>query len=526
MPRFIRPLVAGLVASSLLACIGPAVAEGHSPGARGGTDPIEVGLPADVQLPVPVRDVTDSDSDLRGTRNEVTVLVSHGTDSPTVTKLRADSATAAAALADALDDEPGMVAAPTSRLRAFSIPPEPLSQQQWNLAMVRATPAWEVSRGAHVVVAVIDTGVDRSHPDLVGRVLTEIDLLPEVAPLPEQNGHGTRVASIIAAAINGIGMAGVAPQASILPVSALDPQGFGDSSTVARAIIRAADAGARVINLSLGGPDRDPILDQACSYAFHKGAVVVAAGGNSSLAGNQVQYPAASPHVVAVSSVNDSGDHSAFSNSGSHIDLAAPGESILAAIPASGGQGAGYNRESGTSFSAPHVAGTVALMLAANPDLSADAAATMVRLTALDDRSRNGRDRQLGWGLLQADRAVQIARLLARSNLGPQPRLKLARLNARPEPGHKGQVSTFATRVRAQRPDGTWRNSPFPSAVRIEFKARGTSRYHFFAKIASGARGRAVLKAIPPRSGRWRARVKQPWGKWTASDADYLRVLR
>ena len=106
-------------------------------------------------------------------------------------------------------------------------------------------------------------------------------------------------------------MAGVAPQATILPISALDPAGYGDSSTVARGIIAAADAGARVINLSLGGPDRDPVLDEACAYAFAKGAVVVAAGGNSYLTGNQVQYPAASPNVLAVASVDRTGNPSA-----------------------------------------------------------------------------------------------------------------------------------------------------------------------------------------------------------------------
>jgi subtilisin family serine protease len=129
-----------------------------------------------------------------------------------------------------------------------------------------------------------------------------------VTPLPEQNGHGTRVASLIAGALNQVGMAGVAPGATILPVAALDPSGVGDSSTVARAIIAAADAGARVINLSLGGPGRDPVLDQACRYAFTKGAVLVAAAGNSYQSGNQVQYPAASPNVLAVASVDGAGN--------------------------------------------------------------------------------------------------------------------------------------------------------------------------------------------------------------------------
>ena len=243
--------------------------------------------------------------------------------------------------------------------------------------MVGAPDAWATSQGAGVVVAVIDTGLDAAHPDLAGRVLPEIDLLPDVTPAPEQNGHGTRVASIIAGSLNATGMAGVAPQATILPVSALDPAGYGDSSTVARGIIAAADAGARVINLSLGGPDKDPVLDQACAYAFAKGAVVVAAGGNSYLTGNQVQYPAASPNVLAVASVDRTGNPSGFSNTGPHIDIAAPGEGVLAALP-----GGGYDEESGTSFAAPHVAAAVALVLSANPGAQCRGG----RLRRADDR--------------------------------------------------------------------------------------------------------------------------------------------
>ena len=277
--------------------------------------------------------------------------------------------------------------------------------------------------------------MDATHPDLAGRVLPEIDLLPEVTPLPEQNGHGTRVASLIAGSLNGFGMAGIAPQSTILPVSALDPAGYGDSSTVARAIIAAADAGARVINLSLGGPDQDPVLDQACAYAFARGAIVVAAGGNSYLTGNQIQYPAASPNVLAVASVDRTGNPSGFSNTGPHIDIAAPGEMVLAALP-----GAVFDEESGTSFAAPQVSATVALVLAVNPSLTAAEAASVVQMNAADDISGNGRDDQLGQGLLRADRAVAAA--IDHAALGPAGRLPAAaqalQRDARAGPAREG----------------------------------------------------------------------------------------
>ena len=524
MPRFTRPLIAGAAAMALLAGMSPAAADDAAPEAPVATDPTpaEVGLPDGVTLPVPAQDVTDTDESLRSTSNEVSVLVQNGGGTPTVTKLRADSSAEAADLAADLDAQPGVVAAPTTRLRAFeAINPEPLGPSQWNLPMVGAPDAWASSQGANVVVAVIDTGIDAAHPDLAGRVLPEIDLLPEVTPAPEQNGHGTRVASIIAGSLNAIGMAGVAPQATILPVSALDPAGYGDSSTVARGIIAAADAGARVINLSLGGPDQDPVLDQACAYAFARGAVVVAAGGNSYLTGNEVQYPAASPNVLAVASVDRTGNPSGFSNTGPHIDIAAPGEGVLAALP-----GLGYDEESGTSFAAPHVAAAVALVLSANPALNAAEAASVVQMTAADDISGNGRDDQLGQGIVRADRAVAAALTMTSTGLPANARVRLRGFNALGEPGRRGQPTAFTVQVQARYPDRIWRGDPVPTLVRFEFRPSGSRKYRQVAVVASGADGRATMQAVPARSGKWRARVQQANGRWSASGSDFLKVRR
>lgn len=535
MTWFIRQFTVGVVAVGVLAGTSPAVADDNGPES---VPAASTALPEGMETPVPAEDVTESDQSLQNTTNEVSVLIYHGSGSPTVTKLRAATAAGAAELASSLDARPGIVAARTTRLHALKAPnPEPMAASQWNLPMIGATDAWAVSRGAGVVVAVVDTGVDGTHPDLAGRVLPEIDLLPDVAPAPEQNGHGTRVASIIAGSINKFGMAGVAPQATILPVSALDPDGMGDSSTVARAVIAAADAGARVINLSLGGPDKDPVLDRACAYATAKGSVVVAAGGNGYETGNHVQYPAASRHVLAVASVDRAGMRSAFSNTGAYIDIAAPGEGVLAAIP-----GAKFDEESGSSFAAPQVAGTLALVLSANPGLNATEAATVVKMTADPGISSSGTDGQFGRGILRADNAVASAVKITPSGAPGYSKVRLRGFNALGEPGHRGRATSFVVKAQTLGQDRVWRSHPAPLAVRFqdqvwkadalpilvrfEFRPEGSSKYRKVSVTATGADGRAVLRTVPTRSGTWRARVQQPNGTWTASGTDFLKVIR
>lgn len=535
MPRFSHQLVVGVVVMGILGGTAPA---GALASEADPTQTVVTGLTQGVDLQSPAQDVTESDHSLKNTTNEVSVLVDHGDGSPTVTKLRTATAAEATELASSLDSRPGVVAAPTTRLQVLAAPnPEPMAASQWNLPMVGATDAWAISQGARVVVAVIDTGVDGTHPDLAHRVLPEIDLLPDVSPTPEQNGHGTRVASIIAGSLNAFGIAGVAPQATILPVSALDPEGFGDSSTVARAIIAAADAGARVINLSLGGPDKDPVLDRACAYATAKGSVVVAAGGNTYLTGNRVQYPAASPHVLAVASVDRAGNPSDFTNTGSYIDIAAPGEGVVAAIP-----GGTFDEESGSSFAAPHVAGTLALVLSANPGLNATEAAAIVKMTATPTAGTTVTDRQVGRGILRADSAVASALKITPSATPAYSRVRLRGFDAVGEPARRGRSTTFTVTVQTLNHDGVWRTRPVPIAlrfekqvwkaeavpilVRFEFRPEGARKFRKISVTATGADGRAVLRTVPPRSGTWRARVQQPNGSWTASSTDYLKVRR
>jgi hypothetical protein len=273
-----------------------------------------------------------------------------------------------------------------------------------------------------------------------------------------------------------------------------------------------------VINLSLGGPDPDPVLDSACAYAHAQGAIVVAAAGNSHLYGNEAQYPAASPNVVAVGAVDSTGARASFSNTGPYLDLVAPGQDVLAAI-----HGGRYDRQSGTSFAAPHVSGTLAIVAAANPELSAPEVVSLTQLTAQDDSRGNGRDRQYGYGLVRADHAAATSQALRHVGIPMSVRVRPGRFNARPEPIVRGEVATFTAKVRALFPDGVWRASPVPVEVFFQFK-RKDRRYRTVAVVASTSEGRATLRKAPRRSGWWRARVKRPGGGWQASRADFLKV--
>lgn len=468
-------------------------------------------------FPVAAREITGRETSLRDARREVVVMTRDG-KRLRVRKYRTTSAAAAAKLTEYLNARPGVVATRNSTVRALGLQTEPYGVKQYDMPMIGAPAAWANSQGAGVTVAVLDTGVDARVADLAGRVLPELDMLPNVAPSPDSNGHGTLVASIIAAAHDGTGIAGVAPAANILPVAALDELGYGDVETVARGIIAAADAGARVINMSLGGPDRDKVLDAACEYAHARGAVLVAAAGNSKTDGNHRQYPAASPEVIAVASTDASGSVSKFSNTGSYIDIAAPGEHIYGSVP-----GGGTESMDGTSAAAPHVSGTVALAAAANPGLSADDLTGVVLGTAVS--STGLRTNSLGSGLVRADLAVAQAIAL---NV-PKAQVTGVRLinsfDAAPEPVKRHRQAVLVARVRALGLDGVWQPAP-PDyySVRFEFRRSGAKGYKTITQSAVVLGGYASTQVKVTKSGRWRAVIDLTDGTKAVSHSDYLAV--
>jgi len=283
--------------------------------------------------------------------------------------------------------------------------------------------AWAVTRGAGIKVAVIDTGVDASHPDLSGQVLMGKAFLSfttnatALNPRIDSCGHGTHVAGTIAARRgNALGITGAAPEVRIMPVKVLDRlKGCGGySSDVANGIKWSANNGARVINLSLGGSTRDPAQDAAIAYARSKGVVVVAAAGNNWYSStcnpsgnNATSYPGASPGVIGVGAMDPAFARACFSNVGSYVDVTAPGTGILSTYPAAmTSQGyAPYMYMSGTSMATPHVASAAALVLAKWPTCSPDRVQGRLQATARR-LGTTGRNNNFGYGLIDPAKAV------------------------------------------------------------------------------------------------------------------------
>ncbi|AKM84926.1 MAG: peptidase S8 and S53 subtilisin kexin sedolisin [candidate division Kazan bacterium GW2011_GWA1_50_15] len=294
--------------------------------------------------------------------------------------------------------------------------------QQWYLSKIGIDRAWDTTTGSDLVIAVVDTGVDLNHADLAGKFWTNSDEIPNNSIDDDHNGyvddylgydfvdrdatpqdlhgHGTGIASIIAArSNNGIGITGINWQARIMALRALNSIGGGDFETVATAIRYATDNGARVINMSFGSFTDMSVLASAINYAISHSVVIVAAVGNNSA--GTIYYPAAYPQVIAVSSLNSADQLSTFSNYGPGVDVAAPGERIAMADLSSSAPSI-YAEGSGSSFAAAIVTGTVSLMLARNPSLSPAQIETILKLTAdnLNDPAR------FGAGRVNASRAV------------------------------------------------------------------------------------------------------------------------
>ncbi|MEH1098240.1 type VII secretion-associated serine protease mycosin [Micromonospora sp. CPCC 205561] len=294
-------------------------------------------------------------------------------------------------------------ASPLAPARPVSAPPWP--QQRY--APERLAP---FATGAGVTVAVVDSGVDARHPQLSGRILDGTDLLdPGGDGSRDCAGHGTGVASIIAAGPrDGVAFRGLAPDARILPVRVSEQQvveGRESGRTVsagefARAIRWAVDHDADVLNLSVVLYADDPAVRAAVGYAVDRDVVVVAAAGNLHDAGDPRPYPAAYDGVLGVGAIGLDGARAPFSQTGSYVDLVAPGSEVLMAAP-----GQGHHRAEGTSYAAPFVAATAALLRQYRPELSAAQVAQRIMATA-DPAPGGVRGGGYGAGVLNPYRAV------------------------------------------------------------------------------------------------------------------------
>ncbi|SEN62883.1 S8 family serine peptidase [Paenibacillus sp. OV219] len=284
---------------------------------------------------------------------------------------------------------------------ASNDPKLPLEQ---HLDQIGAKEAWNtVHDQTAITIAVIDTGVDLNHPDLVDNLIPGTNLVSP-GKLPEDdNGHGTSVAGVLAGEGNNrIGVAGILWHARIMPIKALDADGYGDEERLGKAIVYAVDHGARIVVLSVGLYRYSLYLKDIAAYAESKGALLVAASGNDGVTfGSRadVKFPAAYPTVVAVAGADPDGNPEPRSNTGPEIDLAAPWHVYTTAI------GGGYKSEEGTSMAAPQVAAAAALVWAMHPDYKPYQVRSLLRQTALDI-GEPGFDLASGYGLLQVDNAV------------------------------------------------------------------------------------------------------------------------
>ena len=285
-------------------------------------------------------------------------------------------------------------------------PNDPNFPSQWHLTAIQTPYAWALTQGSsNVIVAVIDSGADWTHPDLSSKLVPGWNFLTGTSATQDSggdSGHGTAVSGVAAAATNnGAGVAGVGWSTMVMPLEILDSTGSATYSNLASAIDYAADHGARIINISLSGSTASSTLQSAESYAWNKGAVIFAAAGNS--ANSTPNYPAADPNVVAVSATDVNGTFASFSSYGSWIDLSAPGNNILTTMT-----GGGYGYWYGTSFAAPITAGVAALVLAQKPGLSNSALVALLEQNA-DDLGTPGWDQYFGYGQVNAYKAVLAA---------------------------------------------------------------------------------------------------------------------
>ena len=253
--------------------------------------------------------------------------------------------------------------------------------------------------GDGILVAVLDTGVDGSHPSLAGQTFGGYDVVGDMAYQSDNNGHGTACASLIAGKGGAENISGVAPKAKILPVKVMDDTGKSDGFAIAKGIVYAVEQGAEIINLSLGTTAETSLLDAAIDYALGKGVLIVASSGNEGKEGEN--YPSSADGVLCVGAVDAKLWKASFSNYGPKVDLVAPGVLVAAAAP----QG-GAVLMSGTSAAAPLVSGAAASLWSENRNLSADDVARKLMAEA-DDLGSPGADDWYGAGLVNMHRVLR-----------------------------------------------------------------------------------------------------------------------
>jgi len=417
--------------------------------------------------------------------------------------------------------EPGIVAVERATPRRSLVEPALVAAQagaplQWQYAAVHADQVSPeiAAAAAGLMIAVIDTGGDVRAPDLAAKSPLTHSVRARSADVTDLNGHGTFVAALAAgSSSNGEGIAGVAGEAQLLIVQAGGSTGAFTDVEEAAAIVYAVDHGARILNLSLGGPSTSTTERRAVDYAVSRGALLVAAVGNSYASGNPVEYPAALLQPVgsrgvggrglAVAASTQSGARASFSSTGTHVSLAAPGEAVFSALSGSspafryprvalpGSTGGVYGYGSGTSFATPQVAGAAALVWAANPQLRADEVASLLEQTATGQGSWTA---ELGYGVL--DVAAAVARAQDPAHALPL-RLDGKRIGARVALSWPPQPGAVGFRISVTQ-DGSIERvlTPATAETTASYSLAAGSRYSFTV-TALGAAGEPLAVSAP-----------------------------
>ncbi len=289
-------------------------------------------------------------------------------------------------------------------MKANFVPTDILYSWQWHLPDIQAPAAWDITRGdPQIIIAVLDSGVDSTHPNLGGgKVINGYNFVNNTPDATtDLFGHGTMIAGIAAAPAGVGGVVGVCPDCSIMSVVVADKKGLSNDFDLARGIRYAADHGAKIINISYGGGANIPVLHDAVNYAWSKGAVIVASAGNAS--SSSLSYPAAYVNVIAVSAIDQDNKPANFTDYGTWIDVSAPGVGIITT-----GLHGKYASGSGTSFSAAIIAGLAGLIYSANPNLTNTQVVNMITNYA-DNMGTAGFDDYYGFGKVNLQKALTEA---------------------------------------------------------------------------------------------------------------------
>ena len=282
----------------------------------------------------------------------------------------------------------------------FEGQPAPLAETvPIGVQQVKAPPAWGCSRGKGIKVAVLDTGIDWTHPDLTPNFKGGVSFVPGETPM-DGHSHGTHCAGTIAAAINGSGVVGVAPEAWLYAVKVLSNSGSGNWSWLISGLAWCVQNKIKVASMSLGGGSAPAALEAMCNAAFNAGVLLVAAAGNNGPGMNTVGQPGRYKNVIAVSAIDNANVIAPFSSRGPEVELSAPGVQVLSTVP-----GGGFGVMSGTSMACPHVAGGAAAIWGAHRFANNVQIWHLLAATA-DNLGPPGWDPLYGYGRLDVDQAA------------------------------------------------------------------------------------------------------------------------